>query len=41
MKKLLEHKMSKLNQLCERNDYEYILSLTFIQKQKQGAKAAA
>jgi len=30
MSKLFTDKMKKLNQLCVRNDYEYILSLTFI-----------
>jgi hypothetical protein len=32
MSKLFTDKMKKLNQLCVRNDYDYILSLTFIQK---------
>ena len=30
--------MRKLNKLCGRNDYDYILSLTFIQNQKQNAE---
>ena len=35
LSKLFTDKMRKLKKLCGRNDYDYILSLTFIQNQKQ------
>ena len=38
LSKLFNDKMRKLNKLCVRNDYDYILSLTFIQNQKDNAE---
>jgi hypothetical protein len=32
--------MTKLNKIAKRTDYSYILSLTFISKEKQSAKLA-
>lgn len=38
--KVFAHKMSKLNKIANRSDYQYILSLTFIKKQKDATLQA-
>lgn len=36
--KLFSHKMENLKKVTERTDFQYILSLTFIEKEKESAK---
>lgn len=38
--KVFTHKMSQINKIAKRTDYQYLLSLTFISKEKKNAKLA-